>query len=189
LHAWQLKKKLDWAQRPTIPICVAWDNIPAATLGAQATLMAPYTGQAYRVSDVLCTAGANFRFTEFNIGGVDFAEPSRTRVTYGVGLGVPIQANRGLDFPQLKARDFTRSLGCDWMPWTKVDFNSDATITTTPFNFGQTAQSVILTILSRSNPCGNQYRGSLLVPMAEQAKRNAIMGASYLADVNLEDLV
>lgn len=184
LHSWQLRRKLNLMVRPTIPISVAWDNVPAGTLGAQATVSAPYTGQAFRVTDILCTAAAPFRFVFFNIGGVDFAEPSRDRVTYTGAVGVPVQANRGLDFPQLKARDLTNRVDGNWAPWTKVDFTSDATITLTPFNYGTVAGSVILTILCRSNPCGHQFRSSQLVPIAAQAQRNAIMGATYLESVD-----
>lgn len=189
VYQWQLKRKLDAAVKPTIPVCVAWDAVPAATAGSQATVQSPYSGQPFRVTEILCTAEAPFRFVEFNIGGVDFAEPSRTRVTYTGAVGVPAAATRGLDFPQIKARDLT-CCGPDnvWKPWVKADFTSDATITLTPYNYGTAASSVILTIFMRSNPCGQVFKNGLLLPVTMQAQRNAIMGASYLASLSPDEL-
>ncbi len=188
MHAFQLRRKLEYMVRPTIPVSIAWDNVPGGSLGAQAVSAAPYTGQPFRVTETLCTAGANFRFPEFNIGGVDFAEPSRTRVSYVGATGVPIPAHRGLDFPQIKARDRVSQIDANWAPWTKVDFTSDATMSMLPFNYGTTAGSVILTLFFRANPCSAKYKTSMLVPMAEQAQRNATLGATYLQSVDPEEL-
>lgn len=181
IKRWQLERKLNRAVQPTIPICVSWDNVPAGGLGAQAVILAPYSGQPFRVTEIECS-NALFRFPEFNIGGVDFAEPSRTRVQYNGAVGVPISSVRGLDFPTNKARDKTRIIDANWAPWVNTDFSSDATITTTPYNYGTASGSVILTLYLRASPCGKKFKADALVPVAERAAaRNAIMGAAFAA--------
>ncbi|MDC0740139.1 hypothetical protein [Polyangium mundeleinium] len=181
IHKFSLERKMQRAVQPSLPITISWDGVPANTAGAQATMRAPYSGQPFRVTEIECLTQVPFRFTEFNIGGIDFAEPSRSRVTYDGAIGAVATANRGLDFPTIKARDKTRPIDANWSPWVNVDFTSDATITVTPFNYGTVTGAVLLTIYTRSNPCGNQFNKQAYYSGAAKAvAANAIMGASYI---------
>ena len=123
LHRYSLQRKMERAVQPTLPISISWDSVPAATAGAQATMKSPYSGQPFRVTEIECLTNVNFRFTEFNIGGIDFAEPSRSRVTYDGVVGAVASGVRGLDFPTIKARDKTRPIDANWSPWVVRRFH------------------------------------------------------------------
>jgi hypothetical protein len=177
-RVWCMTRRLERMLETTIPMTLCFDALPAATLSVVATMQSPYSGQPFEMMAMLANAdqvqvtGPAFRATVINVGGIDFAEPSRSRVQYPAGAGAPV--NPGLDLVTISGHN---KQCCKpeltWRPWTTHVFDSSTVFTVQIYNYGTATGSCMITFMLRSSPCGNDatFVGVLEAEKLAKARR------------------